>query len=109
MKNTFYFFASLAIIFFVLKADRGNVDQRKESVNVTWCDTVNVASINYTDAKGGFRIKNLSSDTIYLKVVMIAANSDTLRWGFTQGWNPEVIKTIVTDASNSDSIIYIGK
>ena len=103
MKNTFFLFATLGIIFMISKGDGGNVDALKESVNVTkvWSKTVTAA--RYADTKG-FRIKNITSDTIGLWVTM-RDQPDSIYWIFTPGWNPEVVKVLCKQAKT----VKIGK
>jgi len=97
------------IALIIFRADKGNVDNKKESVNITYGKIISVASSSYTDYGGGFRIKNVKDSTIQLKVVFIDGRSDTVVWKFTPGWNPEVIKTIVKSTANGVTTLYIGK
>lgn len=100
--------ASIAVVL-TLMSNRKNLSQGRESVDVTYLKIVNVASASYSDSENKyFRIKNITSDTIYLNVIGID-NSDTVRWCFTPGWNPEVIKKIVTSETNTVTTVYIGQ
>lgn len=108
MKKSFLFIGIVSFLLVMVSFDKPNVTRGLESVNVTWVKIINVGSVSYTDNSGGFRIKNITSDTIKLMVQM-RDNPDTMFWYFTPGWNPEVVKSVRKNAGNTDSIIYIGK
>jgi hypothetical protein len=91
--------------------NRDNLRRGQESFDVTRCDSVSVASVSYSNGEH-FRIKNLSLGTIWLKCVMAnstPSQTDTVRWPFLPGWNPEVVTVILHDANNTVTRIYIGR
>jgi len=82
---------------------RKNVNAKVESFDVDNIKSVSVASVRYVDTQG-FRIKNITSDTVGLWVIA-RENSDSIYWVFTPGWNPEVVSVICRQAKT----VKIGK
>lgn len=109
MKDILKFSTKVAIVAvcLVFMANRDNMKQKRESIDITWCDTVIVTNVSYRDSEC-FRIKNTKDSSVWIKCVL-SDRTDTLRWQFREGWNPEVVRAIITDATNSIDTIYIGK
>jgi hypothetical protein len=91
MKKTFYLL-SIFCIMAVLMSNKGNVKQGRESFDVTYVKSVSVTSARYVNTDG-FRIKNITSDTVGLWVIC-RDNRDSIYWVFSPGWNPEVITVV---------------
>lgn len=75
-----------------LLSNKSNTNKGLESIDVTYVKSVSATSARYVD-NGGFRIKNITADTVGLWVIC-RDNRDSIYWVFSPGWNPEVITVV---------------
>ena len=126
MKSIFKFLSKSVIVtvllygvIIVLQSNRGNLRQGKESVDITWCQYINISDSSYIDVQApernhqasfkGVRIFNELADTTSI-LCRPVGNTDTMRIILAPlSWSPIVFADFYQMAGKADSIKLIGK
>ncbi len=118
IKNGILFVGIIGVIL-ALMSNRRNIQDGKESVDITWLKYVNVDDSSYIDPQPtqtgfqakikGFRLFN-STDSACTILCQTLENTDTLSIVIAPlSWSPIVFKAMFRQIGVSDSLRLIGK